>query len=127
MKYTIAFATPVLALLAALVSGVAPAAAPAVDGGALFRQRCQGCHSVTPGQTSPLAPNLAGVVGRKAGSTGFNYSPALKSANLVWSRANIDRFLAGPGKLVPGTRMVIFIPDPKQRAAIVDYLAHTGT
>jgi cytochrome c len=66
------------------------------------------------------------VVGRHAGATGFNYSPALKSAKLVWDRATIDRFLAGPSKVVPGTRMVIFIPDPQQRAAIVDYLAHTG-
>jgi cytochrome c len=125
MKFIFAFATLMLATIAALIATVAPAA-PALDGGALFRQRCQSCHSVTPGQKSPLAPNLAGVVGRKAGATDFKYSPALKSANLVWNRANIERFLAGPSRLVPGTRMVIFIPDPKQRAAIVDYLARSG-
>ena len=126
MKFNLAFAAPVILALAVLVEGAAPAATAAPDGGALFRQRCQGCHSVTPGQNSPLAPNLSGVVGRHAGSTGFNYSPALKTSKLVWDRGNLDRFLSGPSKLVPGTRMVIFIPDPQQRAAIIDYLSHTG-
>lgn len=127
MKSHFAFAVPALLAFAALLSAEAPAATGAApDGATLFRQRCQGCHSVTPGQTSPLAPNLAGVVGRKAGATSFAYSPAMKAANLVWTRDNVDRFLAGPSRLVPGTRMVIFIPDPAQRAAIVDFLAHTG-
>jgi cytochrome c len=44
----------------------------------------------------------------------------------VWNRGNLDRFLSGPSKLVPGTRMAILVPDPQQRAAIIDYLAHTG-
>jgi cytochrome c len=126
MKSHIAFAAPLLLAFAALLSAEAPAATGGADGGALFRQRCQGCHSVTPGQSSPLAPNLSGVVGRKAASSGFAYSPALKAANLVWTRDNMDRYLAGPSRLVPGTRMVIFVPDPQQRAAIIDYLAHAG-
>ena len=113
--------------LTALITSIAPAtAASAPDGAALFRQRCQGCHAVAPGQPSPLAPNLAGVVGRAAAATAYNYSPALKASHLVWTRDNLDRFLAGPSRLVPGTRMAIFIPDPQQRAAIVAYLAHTS-
>jgi cytochrome c len=127
MKPHLAFAVPVLLAFAALLSAEAPAATGAApDGASLFRQRCQGCHSVTPGQVSALAPNLAGVVGRKAGSTGFAYSPAMKAAKLVWTRENIDHFLSGPSRMVPGTRMVIFIPDPAQRAALVDFLARTG-
>jgi cytochrome c len=127
MKFNFAFAAPAVLAFAALLSAEAPAATNAApDGGTLFRQRCQGCHSVTPGQSSPLAPNLAGVVGRNAAATGYNSSAALKSSKLVWNRANLDRFLAGPMKMVPGTRMAIFVPDPQQRAAIIDYLAHTG-
>jgi cytochrome c len=128
MRLPIAFAAPALLAMAALASAEIPAPTGAPpDGGALFRQRCQGCHSVTPGQTSTLAPNLAGVVGRTAASTAFAYSDALKASHLVWSRDTIDRFLSGPSKLVPGTRMAIFVPDPQQRAAIIDFLAHTGT
>jgi cytochrome c len=102
-----------------------PAQAARPDGGALFRQRCASCHSVSPGQRPVLAPNLSGVVGRKAGSTAFaSYSPALKSSNLTWTRANLDRFLTAPSRLVPGTRMVVSIPDVQQRSAVLDYLAH---
>ena len=93
-------------------------------GEALFKQRCQACHTIAAGQKGVLAPNLRGLVGRKAASTaGFNYSPALKSSGLSWTKANLDKFLTGPGKLVPGTRMVIVVSDAKDRAAILDYLA----
>jgi cytochrome c len=69
-----------------------------------------------------LAPNLAGVVGRKAGSTAFNYSTALKNSNLVWNRANLDRYLTAPARTVPGTRMVVSVTDAAQRAALLNYL-----
>lgn len=109
----------------ALVPAIAPAAAAgpvAPDGAALFRQRCASCHSVAPGAKSPIGPNLSGVVGRRAASTQFNYTPALKNANLTWTRANLDRYLSGPTRMVPGTRMVISVSNPAQRAALLDYL-----
>lgn len=125
MKKSLLIAAP--AALAALAAGLpafsAAGAQAGPDGATLFRQRCGSCHQVTPGAASPLAPNLAGVVGRKAASTTFNYSPALKASNLVWTRANLDRFITAPGKMVPGTRMVIAIPDAAQRAAVLNYLA----
>ena len=116
---------PLLALPFALAAlALLPAAAPQSSVGAsLFKQRCQSCHSVTAGAPSPLAPNLKGIVGRKAGATTFRYSPALKAANITWTKPNLDKFLAGPGKMVPGTRMVISVPDAKQRAELVNYLA----
>lgn len=107
---------------AALVPALAPAAAAGPDGSALFRQRCASCHTATAGAKSTLGPNLSGVVGRKAAAAQFNYSPALKNSNLTWNRANLDRFLSGPARMVPGTRMVISVSDPAQRAAILDYL-----
>lgn len=107
---------------AALLPALATAQATAPDGAALFRQRCASCHSVAPATKSALGPNLSGVVGRKAATTQFNYTPALKNANLTWNRANLDRYLAGPTRMVPGTRMVITVSNPAQRAAILDYL-----
>ena len=41
------------------------------NGAALFKQRCAVCHSVAMPPVPGVAPNLAGVVGRKAGSTDF--------------------------------------------------------
>ena len=70
-----------------------------------------------------LGPNLAGVVNRKAGMTAFNYSPALKASNLTWNRPTLDRYLAAPGRTVPGTRMVIALPDQAQRTAVINFLA----
>ncbi|MFT3966142.1 MAG: c-type cytochrome [Sphingobium sp.] len=95
----------------------------AAAGGTQFKARCGACHSVAAGQKALLAPNLSGVAGRKAGSTAFNYSPALKASGLSWDKATLDRFLAGPMKAVPGTRMVISVADAKQRADIVAYLS----
>lgn len=95
----------------------------APSGDQLFRQRCAMCHSVDRTKTTPLGPNLVGVVGRRSGSTTFAYSPQLKAAGLTWDRATIDRFLAAPTRVVPGTKMVIAVPNPAERAALVSYLA----
>ena len=118
------FASLVAAAGLIAVATSLPAQTPAQpDGAALFRMRCASCHAVVPGARAVIGPNLAGVTGRKAAATTFNYSPALKASNLTWNRANLDRFLAGPTRMVPGTRMVIAVTDAQQRAAILDHLA----
>lgn len=112
------------ALLLSSAMLAAPAMAQdAAAGGTLFKQRCGACHVVTPGQKGIIAPNLSGLAGRKAASTEFNYSPALKASGLKWDKSTLDKFLTAPMKLVPGTRMVISIPDAKQRADVVAYLS----
>ena len=59
--------------------------------GRLVFRKCQACHSIEAGKNM-LGPSLAGVFGRKAGTeTGFNYSPAMKSADITWSSANARR------------------------------------
>lgn len=110
---------------AAVVPALAPAAAAGPNGAQLFRQRCASCHTVTPGGKAVLGPNLSGVVGRKAAATPFKYSPALKKTDITWTRANLDRYLSGPTRMVPGTRMVIRVSDPAQRGAIITYLQST--
>lgn len=124
--YRSLFVLPVaaVALIAALPASQPVAASqPAPDGAQLFRQRCQVCHTVVAGQPASMGPNLSGVVGRKAGAAAFAYSPALKQSDLTWSRQNLDRFLAAPTRMVPGTRMVVAVADKAQRDAIVNYLA----
>jgi cytochrome c len=107
--------------LAALA--VPPAAASQDSGGAmLYRQRCQSCHALQPGAASPMGPNLAGVVGRKAGASDYRYSPALKAADIIWTRESLDSYLAGPMRMVPGTRMAIAVSDAGHRAELINYL-----
>jgi cytochrome c len=106
-----------------LIAQAASAAPASTDGATVFRQRCQACHTVVAGKPSSLAPNLAGVVGRKAASLPFNYSAALKRSGLTWDRNSLDRYLASPSRLVPGTRMTVTLSDTRQRAALIAYLS----
>ena len=112
------------AVIALTVSSGVVAAPPAPNGELIFKQRCQLCHTVAPNAPSSLAPSLTGVVGRKAALTSFtNYSPALRASKITWTKANLDRFLKGPARMVPGTRMVVMMTDPAQRAALITYLS----
>src|SRR6185312_8004016 len=71
----------------------------AAAGRQTFR-KCQACHSLTPGKNL-VGPSLAGVLGRKAGSLpNYNYSTAMKNANIVWNDKTLDAYLADPQKVV---------------------------
>ena len=105
-----------------LILGALPAmAGDARRGALLWEQRCSVCHAV---DAAKVGPPHRGVVGRAAGKVpGFAYSPALKASALTWTAATIDTWLQGPGKLVPGTRMRIVVPDATDRADIIAHLA----
>jgi cytochrome c len=108
--------------LAIVLAAAATSAAAAPSGQAVFEQRCSVCHSIQP-TSGKMGPPLAGVAGRKAGTaTGYAYSAAMKASNITWSPEALDTFLQGPGKMVPGTKMLIGAPDVEQRAALVQYL-----
>jgi cytochrome c len=102
-------------------------AAPPGDAaaGKLVFARCAICHTVTAGQNK-IGPSLAGVVGRKAGSVpDFNYSPAMKGANLTWTAEELDAYLSNPRGKVPGNKMIFAgLPKPADRANVIAYLAN---
>lgn len=96
------------------------AAAPATPPAA-FTQ-CQVCHSVEAGQNG-IGPSLAGVFGRKSAQvSGFSYTDGMRNANLTWNQATLDRYLANPSGVVPGTTMAVGPLDAAQRTAIINYL-----
>lgn len=120
---------PLLALSLALVGcgqpvpeGEAMASADApLPGQAAFSQ-CAACHVVSPGRNG-VGPNLHGVVGRRAGTVaGYGYSPAMLGSAQTWDRASLDRYLADPQAVVPGTRMAWTVADATQRTQLIDYL-----
>src|SRR6185437_17093776 len=92
----------------------------------VFR-KCQAFHSMEPGKTL-LGPSLAGIIGRKAGAdANYNYSPAMKHADIVWDAKSLDAYLADPQKVVPGNRMPF--PGMKtdhDRNDVIAYLAAGG-
>lgn len=115
-----------LAALVAAALGLAGAAnaADASRGATLFKQRCMACHALAPDTGPRMAPSVAGLAGRKAGTAPiFKYSAALKASGLAWTSANLDRFLTAPKKLVPGTTMAMAVAKPTDRGDIVAYLA----
>ncbi len=93
-----------LAALMLLATPVA-AAGDAKRGAQLFRQ-CMACHSTAAGEHM-TGPSLAHVWGRKAASeqSFMRYSDALKQAGIRWDEATLDKWLASPEALVPGTSM----------------------
>lgn len=123
----VAAAATLLASTSAMAAA-APAAPPApagdaAAGGVLFKQRCSVCHSIVDdGKVTP-GPLMLGLVGRKPGSAKFTYSPAMKAQGGTWTTARLYQFLENPGKVVPGTFMVIAVPKPDERANVVAYLA----
>lgn len=109
----------------AAVFGAQAGSAIAADSGEdLFNNNCAVCHSTDPG-TNKLGPSLAGVVGRKSASLGdYSYSPAMSKANLTWDKATLDKYLADPQAMVPGTKMIFpGVKDANDRKALIDYLA----
>jgi len=95
----------------------------AAPGESSFKRYCSVCHSVDPGKNK-IGPNLAGIVGRHAGSIeNFNYSAAMKKLNVNWTVDNLDRFITKPREFVPGTMMAFpGIQDEETRKALVEYL-----
>ncbi|WP_142849884.1 superoxide dismutase family protein [Telmatospirillum sp. J64-1] len=116
--------------LAVLVTGMAaglavPAAAQEGDpaaGETVFR-RCMACHTLEEGQHR-VGPSLAGVFGREAGAVeGFNYSPAMRDADIVWDEETIDAYLADPRGYIPGNRMAFAaMKNEQQRRDVIAYL-----
>ncbi len=111
-----------LAASAAGVTGSAAAGDPAA-GSQVFEDRCLTCHAPAGGGQGP---SLKGIVGRKAAAApGFHYTAALENSHEVWTAASLDRFLQGPGKLIPGTAMTAVVANPKDREDLISYLAAT--
>lgn len=116
---------PLLTATALLVlsHGPAFAAGNAAKGEIVFK-RCVMCHVVEKGKKSIIGPNLAGVVGRKAGTAEFAYSPAMKSSGIVWTADKLDAFIKAPSATVKGTRMAFGgIPNAQDRADLIAFLA----
>jgi glucose/arabinose dehydrogenase len=97
--------------------------ADAAAGKQIFRQRCTVCHSAEADDGGGAqGPSLAGVVGRSAGSLpNFAYSTALRTSMLTWDPATLHRFLAAPTSVVPGSAMVLAVPEAADRDNLVAY------
>ena len=47
----------------------------------------------------------------------------MKNANLTWDDATLDKYLTGPMKMVPGTKMTFAgLSDAAKRKEVIEYL-----
>lgn len=101
----------------------ANAAGDAEAGGKLFKRVCGGCHQVGESARAFFGPQLNNVLGRVAGSTtDYQYSDAMKSSGIVWTRETLAAYIEDPKAVVSGTRMIFWgISD---REKIDDLLAY---
>lgn len=100
----------------ALADEVQPAAdAAIVKRGSILFLQCAACHDVAAIDPSrqeddvlqKVGPTLYGLLNRLAATqSGYQYSDALHNAGLAWDESTLDRWLANPASLVPGTTMV---------------------
>jgi cytochrome c len=122
---TSAFGAYALAMVLLLPSSSAVAIqdpnAPSPDHGReIFDRRCTGCHAL---DNDKEGPRLRGVYGRKAGSVpSFQYSDALKKADVTWDDSNLDKWLTDPDKFIPDVDMDFHLEKPDERSAVIAYL-----
>jgi cytochrome c len=111
-----------LLIKALLMSFPALAAGDPTAGEKVFASHCAMCHATTPGENK-IGPSLGGIVGSKSGTVpGFDFSAAMKNANVTWDDANLDKFLANPAGFVHGTKMFVNLPSEADRQNVIAYL-----
>jgi cytochrome c len=85
---------------------------------------CVACHSLEPNRNM-TGPSLAEIWNRKAGSLPSfpRYSPALKSAGIIWTDDTLDEWIKDPQHFIPGNTMTFpGMKDARQRADLLAYL-----
>ncbi len=93
--------------------------------GAALAKQCATCHTLEKGAApKPTGPDLAGVVGRKMGSTSFGgYSDTMKGMGKTWTYEDLNTFITKPSAFVAGTKMGFAgEKDPAKRADIIAFL-----
>jgi glucose/arabinose dehydrogenase/cytochrome c2 len=112
-----------LLMLGAPALSTPAVAADAAAGRTLFRQQCSVCHTAEPNDSGGAqGPSLIGVYGRHAASdSSFGYTKALQASKLTWDERSLDRFLASPATVIPGTAMVVAVDDEAKRADLIEY------
>ncbi|WP_460145401.1 c-type cytochrome [Pseudomonas sp. S2_A02] len=102
----------------------AEAAGDAEAGQKLFNRICGGCHQVGTSARGSFGPQLNAIFGRSAGSTtDYQYSTAMKSSGIIWTRETLTAYIEAPKEVVPGTRMIFWgLSDPEKIENLLAYL-----
>lgn len=109
-----------------LASSIAFASGDVRHGEKLFAH-CQACHSLRP-SINKLGPSLFGIVDRPSAAVdGYQYSKAMKDADVIWSEQSLKSFLASPRKFIPGSKMSFSIRKQEDLDDLVAFLRAQST
>jgi cytochrome c len=106
-----------------------PLAAYAGDPGAQVFHACVACHTLSPDEGNKAGPTLHGIFGRRIATLpGYNFSPALKKLDIIWSPETLSMlFEVGPAHYTPGTKMPEqTIGSAADRKALVEFLGRAA-
>ena len=95
------------------------------DRGRLVFAQCRTCHYPEPSIGHHNGPSLHAIFGKTAGKQeGFDdYSATFKQADFAWTPELLFLWLADVEAMFPETTMMsLGVPDPQQRADLVEYL-----
>ena len=105
----------------AVLAAALPVAAGDPARGEKVYERCAACHSLAQDRAGP---RHCGLIGRRAGTVpGFDYSPAMRRSGIAWDARTLDRFIADPLRMVPGSSMGYDgVKDARERADLIAFL-----
>ena len=109
--------------LTALSSRATAEPGDAASGERLYRA-CVACHSLEPNRNM-TGPSPTEIWNRKSGSLASfpRYSPALKSASIVWNDDTLEEWIKDPQHFIPGNTMTFpGMKDARQRADLLAFL-----
>jgi len=111
-----------MAIIGGAIIAVASSVAQNAPAASAAFSQCAVCHSIDG--SNGTGPTLLRLIGRKSGAVpGFRYSRAMKSAEIIWDEATLDRYLTNPQELVPGNIMPFSgVAQAQERADIIAYL-----
>lgn len=110
----------------AILAGLGePYASANLENGRRLYRRCASCHTLGDGDRHLVGPNLHGMFGRQVGGAeGFRFSRALEEADFVWTKAELDEWLANPRTYLPGNRMsFVGLRNESDRNDLIAFLA----
>lgn len=97
--------------------------------GRLVFATCRTCHYPEQSVGHNNGPSLWNIFALQVGSQpGFDYSPALRNAEFVWTPELLDLWLQDTVNFLPGNMMMSpGESDPQRRADLIEYLKQIST
>jgi cytochrome c len=95
----------------------------AEPGAQVFRA-CVACHTLKAQDGPRAGPTLAGLFGRRIATLpGYDFSPALKKLNIVWTPDTLSKlFELGPAAYTPGSKMPEQKVGTEERTDLIHFL-----